>query len=140
MSYELAMEEAGAVIHAFESFGSYQGDWYALVTWNGETGWINGSFGSCSGCDAFEGEFGWGADGDDEGCPEHRYKKQLDCPSCTQRSEAYRNHLAEFGRNYLETMLTQEQVEAYAAKSAAWSLEDKQALDWLVAHRIGGKK
>lgn len=38
MSYKEAMEQAGATVHEFAAFGSYQGDWYALVTWNGEKG------------------------------------------------------------------------------------------------------
>ena len=59
MSYQEALEAAGATVHAFEFFGSYQGDWWAKVTYNGETGWVHGSYGSCSGCDAFEAEFGF---------------------------------------------------------------------------------
>lgn len=62
MSYKEALEAAGATVHAMENFGSYQGDWQAKVTYDEKTGWIQGCFGSCSGCDAFEGEIGWLAD------------------------------------------------------------------------------
>lgn len=56
-SYEETLELAGATVHIFQEFGSYQGDWWARVTYNGVTGWVTGSYGSCSGCDAFHGEF-----------------------------------------------------------------------------------
>ena len=42
MSYQKALEAAGAVVHRFEEFGSYQGDWWALVTHGDKTGWVNG--------------------------------------------------------------------------------------------------
>lgn len=138
MSYREAMEQAGATIHEFAEFGSYQGEWYALVTWNGEKGWVNGSYGSCSGCDAFESEFGY--EDDDDGCDEHRYHKRADCSACVEHGEKFRKHLAEFGKSYLETLLTQEQAEANAAKAAEWSMEDKEALDWLREHCIPNEK
>ena len=50
MSYCQALEAAGAKILQFKSFGSYQGDWWAKVEYNGEIGWVAGSYGSCSGC------------------------------------------------------------------------------------------
>ena len=52
MSYELALEEAGAKVLEFQSFGSFQGEWWAKVEYNGEIGWVAGCYGSCSGCDA----------------------------------------------------------------------------------------
>ena len=82
MSYEMCLEKAGAKVLAFQEFGSYQGEWYALVEYKGDRGWIEGSYGSCSGCDAFESEFGY-HDGTDE-------------------------QYAEFGRSYLETILPQD--------------------------------
>ena len=50
MSYQEALQASGVDVHAFESFGSYQGTWLAHVTYAGETGLIEGSFGSCSPC------------------------------------------------------------------------------------------
>lgn len=58
MSYEMCLEKAGAKVIAFENFGSYQGDWLAYVEYKGEKGFVAGSYGSCSYCDAFESEFG----------------------------------------------------------------------------------
>lgn len=33
-----AMLYAGAEVHVFKSFGSYQGEWWTKVTYKGETG------------------------------------------------------------------------------------------------------
>src|SRR5574340_1404036 len=93
MSYQEAMEAAGAEVVAFEQFGSYQGAWRAKVRYKGETGWVQGSYGSCSGCDAFEAEFGWYEDA----CDEH-HRHQTDCAACQEAAASYRQRLAEFGR------------------------------------------
>jgi len=54
MGYSEAIEANGVKIKEFKEFGSYQGDWFALL----EDGRIVfGSYGSCSGCDAFQSEF-----------------------------------------------------------------------------------
>ena len=42
-SYIDALRAAGATVHAGRSFGSYQGDWLARVTYNGVTGFVAGS-------------------------------------------------------------------------------------------------
>jgi len=83
--YREALEAAGGKILNFSEFGSRQGDWYAQVEYNGERGWIKGSYGSCSYCDSFEAEFGYD------------YIKE--------NEEQYQSHLADFGRSYLETIL-----------------------------------
>ena len=59
MGYSQALEAAGCKILAFEEFGCYQGTWLAFVEYNGQKGIVEGSYGSCSGCDAFQSEFGW---------------------------------------------------------------------------------
>ena len=97
MGYKDALKAAGARVLLFEQFGSYQGDCYAKVEYNGKSGWINGSYGSCSGCDAFEADFGW-----DEPTPET---------------------LAEFGKQYLDLIMTQEEAEAHATKNGLWDIE-----------------
>jgi len=101
MSYETALKAAGAEVHCFESFGSYQGDWWAKVTYNGVTGWINGSYGSCSGCDAFEAEFGWNDD---------------------EKSD-YQERLAKFGAEYLDNIYSQEDALKKALEHDDWDLE-----------------
>ncbi len=59
MSYQMTLEKAGAKVYAFKEFGSYQGTWLALVKYKDDFGIIEGSYGSCSGCDSFQGEFDW---------------------------------------------------------------------------------
>ena len=115
MSYEMCLVKAGAKVLAFQEFGDYQGSWYALVEYNGERGWVEGSYGSCSGCDAFEAEF-WDA-----------YK---DTPDLEER-------YAEFGRGYLEVVTPHEQqlelMEAIMGPPrVTYYYEDyKQAYDWM---------
>ena len=40
MSYKNALKAAGAKVIEFKYFGSYQGDWVALVEYKGERGWV----------------------------------------------------------------------------------------------------
>lgn len=100
MGYELAMEAAGAEVIEFKQFGSYQGEWYAKVRFNGNLMWVNGSYGSCSGCDAFESEFGYSTR---EECDEHRYEypKPTSCAACDEAQKVYNDKLAVFGLSYL---------------------------------------
>ena len=90
MSYELCLEKAGAKVIAFESFGDYQGSWYSLVDYMGKRGWVTGSYGSCSGCDAFESEF-------------------KDAYCIDESDHDLERRYAEFGLSYLEFMIPHEQ-------------------------------
>jgi hypothetical protein len=135
MSYQDALEAAGAKVLQFEQFGSYQGEWFALVEFNGETGWVNGSYGSCSGCDSFEAEFGW----DEEYCSEHRWVSNK--PACADCDKAKADHaakLADFGKTYLGTMLTQAQAEEQAAKYADWDSDAAEMVAYIKANAIQG--
>jgi hypothetical protein len=129
VSYESALEAAGAKVLAFEQFGSYQGEWYALVEFNGERGWINGSYGSCSHCDAFEGEFGysWGSEKSADG----RYLYPED--DGHSRHAEYKAKLTDFGLTYLGTMLTQEQAEAEAGRYS-WDCDADKMLAFVKSH------
>lgn len=103
-SYEGALRLAGATIHRFGTFGSYQGTWLAEVTFEGQRGFIEGSYGSCSGCDALEGEFGFSDDN----------SKIAD--------------FALFGYEYLNDM--QSRKELVKRYSNEWD-DSKEILDWL---------
>lgn len=111
MSYCEAMEAAGATVHQYEEFGSYQGDWYAKVTYKGETGWVHGWYGSCSGCDSFQAEFDYNSNY----CNDHKYsydeKFKSTCSACIEQGNNYNKRLAEFGENYLMQLMTQEEAE-----------------------------
>jgi hypothetical protein len=112
--YAKSMVAAGAVVHKKAEFGSYQGDWWALVTFSGKTGWVNGSYGSCSGCDAFESEFGYG----DEDQPD------------------YHDRLKAFGLGYLDNILDQETAEKEAARNIEWDFDAEEMLQYLKANAI----
>ena len=129
MSYQDCLERAGATVHKFKSFGDYQGQWWAKVTYKGVTGWVNGSFGSCSGCDAFHHEFDYSVDhpkpGRDNDWEEHsRYDDDFpfkDCPECDKVVE----RMVKFGENYLNDLLTQAEAEKEAMPSwKDWQDED----------------
>lgn len=127
MSYVLALETAGAKVIAFEQFGSYQGDWWALVEHNGVTGWINGGYGSCSGCDAFEAEFGW-----EEGEVGSKVWRRSGWHIQTQADvDAYQAKLAAFGADYLGDLLTQEQAIKQASENMEWDADAKEMVEWL---------
>jgi hypothetical protein len=107
--YRRALEAAGAEVLAFEEFGSYQGRWVAKVRHGGEVKWISDYYGSCSGCDAFEAEFGWHAE------------DQAD----------YQQRLAEFGDEYLEDAQTFEQVLKMFSDASDWDLDSEDAAEWV---------
>ena len=118
MGYQEAMEAAGAEVLTFECFGSYQGDWWALVHYQNKKGWVHGCFGSCSGCDAFEAEFGW-------------FDKEED-PDYIER-------LIRFGKAYLEDLYTQEEAEKRASEHLSWDLEAAEVLAFLKKNAIKGR-
>ena len=107
--YEDALKAAGAKIIAFEAFGDWQGSWLALVEYNGERGWVQGSFGSCDHCDAFQAEFGW----DDR---EH---------------EDYQQRLAAFGRTYLDVLESTDYIAGTFEEHADWDTEAELAGHWV---------
>ncbi len=133
MGYREALEAAGAKVLAFKEFGSYQGDWYALVEYNNETGWVHGCYGSCSGCDSFEAEFGYssaesaGIDMYDDNTREWRKSTQDDVNAYTER-------LVSFGKTYLDGMFSQSAAEKYAAINSDWDHEAENALKFLKEH------
>ena len=119
MGYSTALRAAGCDILEYEEFGDYQGSWYALVELNGEVGLVEGSYGSCSGCDAFQGEFGY----DDEDAPD------------------YQERLAAFGEGYLPplpidlriTQLT-ESIKKYDWNDDETAL--RQLINWKAKHNL----
>ena len=116
MSYQECLEKAGATIVAFQQFGSYQGEWWAKVVLpDGRRGWINGAYGSCSGCDAFESEIGCG-EWDDEAMT---YK-----PIPNER-------LADFGRRYLDGLMTQGEAIEKAAENIKWDTDAEEMVAFL---------
>lgn len=106
MGYSEALEKAGCKVIDFNEFGSYQGTWLAFVEYNGEKGIVQGSYGSCSGCDAFQAEFDWS---DEPTEKDGKYYKTYwaDEESEISKEEfevlksAADTKLSDFGRSYL---------------------------------------
>ncbi|MGL5646619.1 MAG: hypothetical protein ACRDDY_02115 [Clostridium sp.] len=115
--YTEALEAAGCEVLGYKEYGSYQGDWIAVVKVDGEIGVVEGYYGSCSVCDAFESEFGYS----DEDNPD------------------YKDRLAEFGKTYLPAM-TFDFVIAKFEKDAAepWNDEAREIVEdlkeWKAQH------
>ena len=110
MSYRDSLVAAGARVLAFEHFGDWQGSWIALVEYQGQRGWVQGAFGSCDYCDAFQSEFSWDSD--------------FACQDVQQQ-------LAQFGRGYLDDMLTTEQVLRQYDADANWDSDSEAAAFWV---------
>lgn len=125
-TYEGALRLAGATVLASKHFGSYQGDWWALVEYRGRRGWARGSYGSCSGCDRLqflEMDFGWteAADGDDQ--------RNADGP-------AGEKALREEGERMLAAdLLTDEEALAEAGENLDWDLEANEMVDFITANK-----
>lgn len=129
MGYKDAIEAAGASVIEFERFGSYQGDWWAKTN----LGWIHGSYGSCSGCDAFEGEFGYGC----ENCEEHQYSSKYECKGCSECEKSaaeYKRRLADFGRGYLDGAMTHAKALEVASENLEWDLEAEEMVKFIKEH------
>ena len=109
MSYRDSLEAAGAEVLQFAKFGDYSGQWFAKVRYNGETGWIQDWFGSCTMCDAFEAEFGY------------EYDEDAD----------YEERLANFGKRYLGTILPAEHYLPKIDEYANWDIESVEAAAWI---------
>jgi len=125
MSYELALEAAGAKVVAFQEFGSYQGDWLARLD---DGRYVTGSYGSCSGCDAFEGEFGYGS----ARCEEHEYIEPApECAECSVKAADYSTRLARFGAEYLDGATTYAALREKFVADSSWDYEAKEVIKWL---------
>lgn len=111
MSYRDSLEAAGAEVLNFAKFGDYSGQWFAKVRYNGETGWIQDWYGSCSYCDAFQAEFDWDSD--------------FVCEEDVQQ------RLVQFGRSYLDDLQTTEQVLRQYDGAADWDSESADAALWI---------
>lgn len=52
--YDTGLKKLGYEIHAWETFGDWQGDYVAVISRDGKIGFVVIGFGSCSGCDALQ--------------------------------------------------------------------------------------
>lgn len=136
MSYAQALTAAGATVVEFEEFGSYQGDWIALVIYEGESRWVKGCYGSCSGCDAFEGEFGRrGAIVDSDGTifdyDTYKYRQ-----ATQEEIDSYKKRLSDFGKSYLDTCYSQDEIEENVSANLEWDTDAAAMLAFVKRHSI----
>lgn len=131
MGYKQAIEAAGCRVLAFGEFGTWSGDWWARVDLQGKQHWVSGYYGSCSGCDAFEGEFGW------EFHDEEINKEWIEIgdPRHSRYTE-YQEKLIVFGLSYLDNLKTQEEAEAASSRDDSWDVEAGAVLAFIKANAI----
>ena len=110
MSYQDSLIAAGARVIAFQEFGDWQGSWVALVEYQGQRGWVQGAYGSCDYCDAFQSEFSWDSD--------------FACQDVQQQ-------LVQFGRCYLDDLQSTEQVLRQYDADADWDSDSADAAAWV---------
>lgn len=141
MNYQLTLEKAGAEVLLFQEFGSYQGDWWAKVIFNDQTGWVNGAFGSCSHCDSFQQAF------DGTGPEEWNGKyyptdRTYDEDAAISKEEyeikvnEYNQKLADFGRSYLFNIMDQKEAETKASENLEWDMEATEMIDFIKNNSI----
>lgn len=105
--YVRALKAAGFNVLDYIEFGSYQGDWFCFVEFEGKLGFIRDSYGSCSGCDQFH----------------------ADC------DEEKPGALEAFGKNYIDQMIDYNQALQYASKHSDWDQEAIKMVDWVKSHQ-----
>lgn len=111
--YHWALEKACATVHAFKEFGSYQGDWYAKVSYEGKDGWSQGSYGSCSGCDSFQAEL---SSDYDENYSDLGYRKES---------------VIKFGKEYLEEIVSKEDALKEAKRNIEWDMDAENIVKFM---------
>ena len=133
MGYKECLEMAGAKIVDYEQFGSYQGDWIAVVEYKGRKGFIKDYYGSCSGCDAYESEFGYSYHecGDDNYYSPHYSGYKENCNICQTEKQKAIN----FGKRYLENILSYEEILENVSKDIDWDLEAQEMIDFVKRNR-----
>jgi glycosyltransferase involved in cell wall biosynthesis len=102
--YRDTIEAVGYTVLEFQEFGDYQGTWIGLVVKDGEIGFISDSYGSCGGCDAFEGEVGY---------------------------DASTEELKDFGQRYVDAMQNYDTIYNRFKKDLDWDLEASAIITWL---------
>lgn len=128
MGYHEALNAAGAEVLEFKEFGSYQGDWWAFVSYQGTKGWVHGYFGSCDYCDSFQAEFGYNCDK----CEKHKWDcEPNNCKACKKAQKEYANKLERFGKNYLDNILTTKEAVKKAYANIAWDGDVKAMVDFI---------
>lgn len=132
-----ALEAAGARVLAFRHWGTFDGDWWALVEVDGgERAWVNGWAGSCASCDPYETECGEQA----FICVQHdtwdvihdHPERIAACPDCQANRSRRSAVIRAFGARHLADRLTPAAAEARCrANLREGDLEAEVVLTWM---------
>jgi hypothetical protein len=135
MPYIEALKQAGAEVLANKRFGSYQGDWVVKLSYNGVNGWTIFGFGSCSGCDSYEARFSRVENHAHEDnkyfSPDCHIEEARNMSSKCQPCAVFLNELSDFGKEYLDDVMTQEEAEAKASENIEWDMEAGEMLAFI---------
>lgn len=143
MGYRESLEAAGAEVLDFKEIGSYQGTWGAIVNYEGKKCLVTGSYGSCSGCDAFQAEFSYYDRIEPKKGKYYRdnnywdENEEITAEQARELNKAYDEKLANFGRSYLTALLDLWDVEnrLKGFKEGDWfDEEEKELFTWAKNH------
>lgn len=126
--YTWAMELAGAKILVEDSFGDYQGSWYAKVEFNNKVFWVHGSYGSCSGCDAFQSEVNTSHYHDDE---YHWVNDNAEFRTGCTECDELKTKVKDFGLSYLKDPRDINLLLKEARERAEWDMDAKKVVEFL---------
>lgn len=143
MGYFSSLEAAGAKVLGYQTTGSYQGTWGAVVIYDGKLGLVTGAYGSCSMCDSFESEFGYDNDckvyyheeNDKYYANDYDYSEdnEITKESYDNQKAEYQNRLADFGRRYLHQIWDKFDIDNRLKNfnpDEWYDEEEKELLEW----------
>lgn len=146
MSYQQALQAAGANVIGIHYAGSYQGTWGAVVEYQGKKGLVTGNYGSCSMCDAFQAEFEqlmWGSDVISYDSETGEYTKDYGDVVCTKeeydaQEAENQQKLSDFGKRYLHVIQdkwdVENQLNHLSKDEDDWyDAEMRELLEWAVS-------
>jgi hypothetical protein len=142
MSYKLALEAAGAIIVEYKEFGSYQGTWIAVLK---DGTFIEGAYGSCSGCDSFQSEFDYDSSNDvfeRDGKYYKSYDEEITFEEFSESNRMYENKLKRFGETYLKDnqslQMMKERYENRINSNDHFNDEEEEIYNWILSiqHKI----
>ena len=142
MGYIECIEMAGAEVLGSKFAGSYQGTWGAVVIYEGNRRLVTGAYGSCSGCDAFEAEFGWNDPETHFNENENKYynsrwdfspENEITKEEYDRIQEDHNRRLIEFGKSYLCNFWDKWDIENRLKNTNPdewYDMEERELLTW----------
>jgi len=125
MNYHSLLELCGAKVIAFETFGDYQGTWIAKVKYNDKIGYVEGSYGSCSGCDSLQDIL---MNHNSTGDTYHWFEPEnTNCNSCVEIEQLLKN----MSIVYLEGLEDFQTTISRHIENSEWDLESENIVKWM---------